>query len=613
VAVVRGDVVSIPIAVHNYLSVPQRVRLELEPASWFEVVGARAGNELRVDLAPDGVAGREIQIRVLRAGKHRLRLRADGTRTSDALSRELLVSEAGMAQSVSRSGVLAAGKPTSISVHLPEAATVRSSRLLVKLFPSPMSLALSGLETGLRRPHGCFEQTSSTTYPNVLIVQHLKRAGKLRPSIRARALRYIRLGYQRLLTFEARGGGFGWFGGRAADERLTAYGLLEFTDMGKVIPVDPALIRRTQRWLLSRQQRDGTWRGRCGSRIACTRADTAYITWALAESGYRGEALDRALGYLEQQRSKDPYVLALVLAAMTRVEHPSSPSMAAALEGLASIDKDRASFHASETVFLGRGRSAEIEATALSVYALGLASRAPRLVQAGLTHLASSLDPLGTWHTTQGTILALRALLHAPGSSTSGKVAIRVNGARPRHHSFKSQSLKPAVLDLGRAKRGLNVVTLESTTSHPFHLIASYSLPWRSREREDRRPLSLDVVYGRSRVPVGGVIPVEAQLTYRAKTPSGMVLVSLGLPPGTTPLPEDLLALVRSEHVAKAEVQADQLHLYLDRLRSGSTAQLQVRLRARTRVRTVGAGSEAYLYYEPEVRDTAPPSPLAVF
>ena len=107
------------------------------------------------------------------------------------------------------------------------------------------------------------------------------------------------------------GGGFGWFSGRRGNPVLTAYGLLEFSDMAKVFPVDPRLIRRTQRWLASQQLGDGSWRGR-GRRYRGgfgRPAITAYITWALAESGYKGPALNKALKYLEDQIDgmNDPY------------------------------------------------------------------------------------------------------------------------------------------------------------------------------------------------------------------------------------------------------------------------------------------------------------------
>ena len=63
----------------------------------------------------------------------------------------------------------------------------------------------------------------------------------------AKAEGYIGNGYQRLLTFEVPGGGFSWFGQAPANKILTAYGLMEFSDMAKVYDVDPRLIEQALR------------------------------------------------------------------------------------------------------------------------------------------------------------------------------------------------------------------------------------------------------------------------------------------------------------------------------------------------------------------------------
>ena len=61
---------------------------------------------------------------------------------------------------------------------------------------------VEGLDSMLRMPGGCFEQTSSSTYPNVLVMDYLKTSKKLTPEIQAKAEGFISLGYQRLVTFE---------------------------------------------------------------------------------------------------------------------------------------------------------------------------------------------------------------------------------------------------------------------------------------------------------------------------------------------------------------------------------------------------------------------------
>src|SRR5205807_179328 len=109
-----------------------------------------------------------------------------------------------------------------------------SARAVVKVYPSAFSQLVEGLDGIFKMPYGCFEQTSSTTYPNVLALDYLKRTRRSNRAVEERARRFIHLGYQRLLTFEVSGGGFSWYGQGPADVALTAYGLMEFQDMAQV-------------------------------------------------------------------------------------------------------------------------------------------------------------------------------------------------------------------------------------------------------------------------------------------------------------------------------------------------------------------------------------------
>ncbi len=495
-----------------------------------------------------------------------------------------------------------------------------STKLMAKLFPSRLSAATDGLASQVRQPHGCFEQTSSATYPNVLIYNYLKKAGKLTPALKKRTLRYIGLGYQRLLTFEAPGGGFGWFSGRRGNPVLTAYGLLEFSDMAKVFPVDPKLIRRTQRWLASQQNSDGSWQGR-GRRYrggSGRPAITAYIAWALAESGYKGPALSRALRYLEDKidNMHDPYTMALSLAAFSRSVHKIDiGKLSAALSGKAVKKGKLALWNPrGATVYYSRGRGGIVETTAMAAYALGRASKEKELVRSALSYLATSRDYRGTWHSTQGTILTLRTLLQGAGADSDQRVAVLINGQDAGTFALKASADKPQLVDLGAkgARQGVNVVELRSNAESTFQVIATYNLPWSSKKKDADKPLALQVDYGRTKLSVGGILPVEAHLTYRKPEVSGMVLLALGVPAGLTPLTADLEALKRSGQIARYELAAGKINIYLDGLSTGATRTFKLRLKARTKIKTKGVGSLAYLYYHPEIRDSAAPAGLVV-
>src|SRR6202040_3729173 len=183
---------------------------------------------------------------------------------------------------------------------IPDATT-----LFVRLYPGPLSQVIEGMDSILRMPGGCFEQTSSSTYPNVLALDYMKRTKKLTPEVHAKAEGYIANGYQRLLTFEVQSGGFSWFGQAPANKILTSYGLMEFYDMSKVYDVDLRVIQRTQQWLLSQQQADGSWKpdtqfineGATNRYNKDVLRITAYIAWSLSNTGYQGTAIEKSSEY----------------------------------------------------------------------------------------------------------------------------------------------------------------------------------------------------------------------------------------------------------------------------------------------------------------------------
>ena len=226
------------------------------------------------------------RIRVAKVGRYSLQVDARGEGVADAVRREIEVVPDGRRVEQVHSGTLQ--QPVQFEFAVPTEAIEGSVRALVKVYPSSFSQLVEGLDAIFQRPYGCFEQTSSTTYPNVLALDYLRRTGQSVPAVEVQARQYIHLGYQRLLGFEVSGGGFDWFGNPPANRVLTAYGLMEFTDMARVHDVDPALIERTRKWLLDQQRDDGSWEPESHgmhsdpARGSDARlATTAYLAWAV--------------------------------------------------------------------------------------------------------------------------------------------------------------------------------------------------------------------------------------------------------------------------------------------------------------------------------------------
>ena len=323
VCLTRGDEVSVPVVISNYLARPQTVTLALQDAPWFERLESA---EKSIELKPGEVRASHYRIRARSVGRHTLQVNARGSEgnVTDAVRRSIEVAPGGRRIEQVTSGTLQ--NPVDINLSVPDQAIPGSVQAIVKIYPSSFSQVVEGLDAIFQRPYGCFEQTSSTTYPNVLALDYLRRTGKSVPPVEAKARQYIHLGYQRLLSFEIAGGGFDWFGRPPANRTLTAYGLMEFQDMARVHDVDSNLIERTRRWLLDQQRPDGSWEperhqlhedptGRQGDASLARLGTTAYIAWA-AFAGHQADVqAQTTLSYLRGHSPgsiNDPYVLALV-------------------------------------------------------------------------------------------------------------------------------------------------------------------------------------------------------------------------------------------------------------------------------------------------------------
>src|SRR5262249_33484859 len=176
------------------------------------------------------------------------------------------------------------------SITLPKDLVPGSFRVRLEVYPTSMADLVKGLDGLLREPYGCFEQTSTSNYPNTMILDYMRQTNQVDPQAEAKAKGLLDKGYAKLVSFECpytpekKRQGFEWFG--AADqqhEALTAYGLLQFKDMSRVHDVDPQLIKRTQAYLLSRRDGNGGFkrnqRGLDQFGRAPEHTTNAYIIW----------------------------------------------------------------------------------------------------------------------------------------------------------------------------------------------------------------------------------------------------------------------------------------------------------------------------------------------
>src|SRR5262249_2907285 len=262
--------------VYSYLDKPQKVELKVEVSGGLKLLGKA---EAVLELGPNEVKAVRFPVVAAKVGEPKFKVTAIASTVDDAIERIIRVEPDGRRVERVYNGELA--KAAKHSLRVPDDTIEGSVYAEVKLYPSRFSQLVEGMDGIFQMPYGCFEQTSSTTYPNILALQYLKQSGTVAEKVRKKAEQYIHLGYQRLVSFEVPGGGFDWYGRPPANVSLTAYGLLEFRDMAQVHPVDPELIARTRKWLLSKQAEDGSWEGDRHSRRGGKLATTAYVGWAV--------------------------------------------------------------------------------------------------------------------------------------------------------------------------------------------------------------------------------------------------------------------------------------------------------------------------------------------
>lgn len=638
VTLTQGDRVSIPVAIYNYAGAKGEVSLDLEKYAWFELVDD--SNTKKVSVASGQVGSSQFTIQANKIGKFKLTLSAKmkgnldrrNFDRRDIVVREIEVVPNGREQSLAANGRLE--QEATEQVNFPANAIPEASKVFVRLYPGPLSQVIEGMSGILQMPFGCFEQTSSTTYPNVLALDYMKRTKKLTPEVHAKAEGFIANGYQRLLTFEVPGGGFSWFGRAPANKILTGYGLMEFADMAKVHDVDPRLIARTQDWLADQQQTDGSWKPDVSfiNEGATNRFNsdllriTAYVAWSLVSSGYNGPAIDKAKRYIEAHRDAKADAYTLAVLANFAVDYGKDRDLTQrTLDQLieARTEKDGQVFWASEeTGVYSTGVSAAIETTGLAVQALLKVGQSSGISRKALQFLTSKKQASGNWGTTQATIMALRALLLASekgGADARGQVSVSLNGRIVQQLDLIAENndlLHEFVLPGINATSNEVRLQFHGTGGMAYQIAGQYFVPWQKEDTSE--PLSIDVSYDRTRLAENDIATATATITSHLNGTAKMIMVDLGIPPGFDLMSEDLDTYAQKDaggaggHLEKYSMTATQAILYFDALAPRQTITIHYRLRAKYPIHAHTFQSRVYEYYDPNISAIAKPIELEV-
>ncbi len=458
----------------------------------------------------------------------------------------------------------------------------------------------------------------------------MQRSGSANPEIQMQAEKYVGTGYQRLLTFEVPGGGFSLFGSSPAQVFLTAYGLMEFSDMERVYPVDKAVIQRAAQWLLKQQQPDGTWqtedrragRGRLGV--------TAFAVWSLIQAGYRDTPqVAGALSYVREfaLQEQDAYNLALAANALVAYDpqHATSQAVLARLYDWRVQEPGLVYWPIGSVSLMGAvGPSGSLETTALAAMALMRGGVYPDAVSGALAFLIQGKDSWGTWGTTQATIWSLKALLLASEvtGQAAGTVTLQVSLNGEQTHTItidphNADVVHALIFDRGFSPGGANRVQIEVEGAEQpnlmYQVATSYYVPWSQVEAPATAGLmSINLAYDRTTLAVNDEVTVQVDARLNQEGVVRMALIDLGVPPGFTVIEQDLARLVEAGMIARYELTGRQIIIYLENFSSAAPLNFSYRMRARFPMRAQTPPSSAYDYYNPTQSTLRPPLGVVV-
>ena len=412
---VEGDQLTIPVIVRNFLNQPQNVKLTLQ-ATGADVLSAAPA---AYDIQPNGEARFDWRLKAQAGREIKLTGTAVAQGESDGLEITLPVEPWGLPWSSGVSAALSAEKDDrSLNLLIPDAARPETRHVMLSVAPSIAASILGSLEFLTNYPYGCTEQTLSSFLPNLVVRSAMKDlgAGGVPHSANENAGggaavegvsriddasldKMIQAGVKRLLDFQNKDGGWGFWRGDPTDPFLTAYAVwalsLEASLRGVNIPFQA--IRGAD--LLSN---------------LVTEEDTArpdLVAWRLHAIEFARGANPQEIGRVWDLHSNlSPQGLALLGIVFLRHHDDRAAELASRLEGLVHKDAQGARWISQRDLFEPWLRDVDVESTAFVLRFLSRQNPSNPLLPEAARWLAASRDNGPAWDTTKRTAFALYGL-----------------------------------------------------------------------------------------------------------------------------------------------------------------------------------------------------------
>lgn len=482
-------------------------------------------------------------------------------------------------------------------------------------FPNVVSDLMKGVEGILQEPYGCFEQTSCTAYPNAMVLDYLKSTDSKDTKTLAKATDLLNRGYKRLTTFESSEKGYEWFGANPAHEGLTAYGIMEFVDMKNAgQDIDQKMLDRTANWLISHKDGKGGFQrekhayhdfGRISDDIL-----NSYIVYALTEAGYTDVKKEFETSYKKAMEIKDPYMLAMMANAAYAMKETTKGDEA--LNALVKQQAKDGSFTgSSHSITYSQGQSLTIETSALSIMAiLNSGGKHGTALNNTVQFLTSTRSGSGVFSSTQGTILALKALTEyakfSKKTTEDGTIEIYIDGKKAITKSYKAGDKGAITVDgleefiKGEGKHDVKVKYVGVKTPLPYSMAINWSTSLPNSDKECA--IDLKTKMTTKIASVGETVRMTATIINKKSEEVPSTMAIIGIPAGFTAQPWQLKELQEKKVFDYYEIKGNNIAIYYRGMGPKAVKEINLDLKAEMPGEYDAPASAAYLYYTNEFK-----------
>jgi len=489
-----------------------------------------------------------------------------------------------------------------------------SLKAKITLYPSLMADILTGVESILAEPNGCFEQTSATSYPNIMVMDYINESGSNNTAIATKAGGMIDRGYKKLVSFETNTNGYEWFGSAPGHEGLTAYGLMQFNDMKAVYSdVDDSMVKRTRNWLMSKRDGQGGFtrasRGLHNYGQISDEVLNGYIVYAMTEAGEKSILKEATKSNGEALTSDDPYQLAM--SAMSMHNLGEGTKAKATMDQLLAHQTRTGQFEGTtHSITFSTGNSLRVETSALAAMSMmKMGHQYDAQLSQVIQFLTTARSGNGSFGSTQATVLALKALTqynkHSKSIASSGTLSVIIDGVERGSISFKKGDEEAIVVD-GlekhlRANSEVQVVFTGTTTALPYTLSMDYTT-MATPENSAGCKVSIQSKLPKTSVEIGSTIRLQTTVKNTQSTGLPSTMCVIGIPGGCSVQPWQLKELMDSDIVDYYELRDHQLICYFRGLAPNATKTINLDLKTEVAGNYTLPPSSAYLYYTNEFK-----------